>query len=144
MDDAAADLIGRIGLLFNMVPLILETDSSRVISIMIQDHGAVPKVQGVSGSHHNISHHGQDEAKIAQLKKIESQIVGKFDGRGLRGNTGCAGALAGCSRGSSDPREKTRREAATIMQRRGTVSETIGAWIDRSRGRRLMASAFLN
>ena len=43
VDDAAADLIGRIGLLFNMVPLILETDSSRVISIMIQDHAPCPR-----------------------------------------------------------------------------------------------------
>ena len=62
----------------------------------------MPKVQGVNGSHHNLSHHGQDEAKIAQLKKIESQIVGKFDGRGLRGNTGCAGApfLRPLARGS--------------------------------------------
>ena len=75
-----ADLIGRIGLLFNMVPLILETDSSRVVSIMIQDHGAVPKIEGVNGDHHNLSHHGQDEAKIAQLKKVESQIIGKLDG----------------------------------------------------------------
>ena len=58
-----ADLIGRIGLLFNMVPLILETDSSRVISIMIQDHGTVPKVQGVNGSHHNLSHHGQESVR---------------------------------------------------------------------------------
>ena len=77
---SGGSILGRIGLLFNMVPLILETDSSRVISIMIQDHGVVPQVQGVNGSHHNLSHHGQDEAKIAQLKKIESQIVGKFDG----------------------------------------------------------------
>lgn len=75
-----ADLIGRIRLLFNMIPLILETDSSRVISIMIQDHGVVPQVQGVNGSHHNLSHHGQDEAKIDQLKKIEARIIGQLDG----------------------------------------------------------------
>ncbi len=75
-----ADLIGRVRLLFRMVPLILETDSSRVVSIMIQDHGVVPLVQGVNGSHHNLSHHGQDEAKIEQLKKIESQLIGEFEG----------------------------------------------------------------
>ena len=32
-----ADLIGRIKLMFNLIPLILETDSSRVVSMMIQD-----------------------------------------------------------------------------------------------------------
>ena len=39
-----ADLIGRIRLMFDMIPLILETDSSRVVSLMIQDHGVVPQV----------------------------------------------------------------------------------------------------
>ena len=74
-----ADLIGRIQLMFNMIPLILETDSSRVVSLMIQDHGVVPRVDGVTGDHHNLSHHGQDETKIAQLKKIETEIVRSFE-----------------------------------------------------------------
>ena len=38
----------------------------------------MPTVQGVSGDQHSLSHHGQDEAKIAQLKKIEVQIVQAF------------------------------------------------------------------
>ena len=73
-----ADLIGRIKLMFNLIPLILETDSSRVVSMMIQDHGVVPTVQGVSSDQHSLSHHGQDPAKIEQLKKIELQIVEAF------------------------------------------------------------------
>jgi hypothetical protein len=64
--------------MFRMIPLILETDSSRVVSLMIHDHGVVPQVQGVSGDQHSLSHHGQDEAKIAQLKKVEVQIVQAF------------------------------------------------------------------
>ncbi len=75
-----ADLIGRIRLMFRMIPLILETDSSRVVSLMIHDHGVVPQVPGVSGDQHSLSHHGQDEAKIAQLKKVEHQIVEAFAG----------------------------------------------------------------
>ena len=74
-----ADLIGRIRLMFRMIPLILETDSSRVVSMMIQDHGVVPQVRGVTGDQHSLSHHGQDEAKIAQLKKVEAEIVRAFD-----------------------------------------------------------------
>ena len=73
-----ADLVGRIRLLFRMIPLILETDSSRVVSMMIHDHGSVPQVQGVSVDQHNLSHHGQDETKIAQLKKVETEIVSAF------------------------------------------------------------------
>ena len=73
--DDVADLIGRIKAMFYMIPLILETDSSRVVSVMIHDHGAIPQVQGVSVDHHNLSHHGQDDAKIGQLKRIETEIV---------------------------------------------------------------------
>ena len=70
-----ADLIGRVKAMFHMIPLILETDSSRVISMMIQDHGVVPQVSGVTSDQHSLSHHGQDDAKIAQLKKVEVEIV---------------------------------------------------------------------
>ena len=42
---------------------------------MVQDHYVVPKVEGVTGNHHNLSHHGQDEEKIDQLEKIEGGIV---------------------------------------------------------------------
>ena len=73
-----SDLIGRIKAMFNLIPLILETDSSRVVSLMIQDHGVVPTVAGVSSDQHSLSHHGQDPAKIEQLKKVEFQIVEAF------------------------------------------------------------------
>ncbi len=80
IDTTIADLVGRLQLLFRLIPLILETDSSRVVTVVIQDQGAVPTIPGVSTDQHNLSHHGQDPAKIAQLKKIESEIVGAFAG----------------------------------------------------------------
>ena len=72
------NLVGRTQLLMNMVPLILQTDSSRVVAVMIQDHYSVPQVDGVSLEHHNLSHHGRDKSKIEQLKKIESALVNCF------------------------------------------------------------------
>ena len=72
------NLVGRTQLLMNMVPLILQTDSSRVVAVMIQDHYSVPQVDGVSLEHHNLSHHGRDKSKIKQLKKIESALVNCF------------------------------------------------------------------
>lgn len=75
-----ADLIGRARLLLDLVPLIVQTDSSRVVSVMIQDHYAVPKVDGVTGNHHNLSHHGLDPSKIAELERIETEIVSSFAG----------------------------------------------------------------
>ena len=70
-----ADLVGRVQLLMDLIPLIIQTDSTRVITVMIQDHKVVPKLNGVSGEHHNLSHHGQEPSKIAQLKRIESELV---------------------------------------------------------------------
>jgi hypothetical protein len=72
------DLLGRAQLLMDLVPLIVQTDSSRVVSVMIQDHFVVPQIEGVTGNHHNLSHHGQDRAKIAELQKIETGIVDCF------------------------------------------------------------------
>ncbi|MDB4702894.1 DUF1552 domain-containing protein, partial [Akkermansiaceae bacterium] len=73
-----ADLVGRIELLFQLVPLIIQTDSSRVISIVIQNNHGIPLINGVAAEHHNLSHHGRDPKKIAQLFKIESAIMGCF------------------------------------------------------------------
>ena len=72
------DIIGRMRLLLNLVPLIIQTDSSRVISIVIQHNHGIPKVDGVDSEHHNLSHHGRDPKRIDQLKKIERGIVGCF------------------------------------------------------------------
>ncbi len=74
----ANDLIGRMGLIFELVPLALQTDSTRVISILVHGRNDVPKVQGVSIDHHNLSHHGQDPEKIRQLEMIETAQFEQF------------------------------------------------------------------
>lgn len=66
-----ADSIGKLALLFELVPLALQTDSTRLITILLQGTNSVPPVQGVSIDHHNLSHHGQDPEKIKQLELIE-------------------------------------------------------------------------
>ena len=73
------DLIGHIRLLFNLVPLIIQTDSSRVISVVIQNNHGMPQIAGVDSEHHNLSHHGRDPKRIEQLLKIERAIMGCFD-----------------------------------------------------------------
>ena len=55
-----------------------QTDSSRIITMVIHDHGVVPQIDGVSAEHHNLSHHGQDPEKIQQLKIIETEILKCF------------------------------------------------------------------
>ncbi|MGB0578521.1 MAG: DUF1552 domain-containing protein [Limisphaerales bacterium] len=72
------DLIGRIRLLMNLVPLIIQSDSTRVVSVVIQDHLSIPQINGVESEHHNLSHHGRDPNKIAQLKRIEMEIIKQY------------------------------------------------------------------
>ena len=74
------DLIGRTNLLMDLIPLIVQTDSSRMISMVIHGRSDVPEVAGVDIDHHNLSHHGQDEIKLAQLKKIETELMQSFGG----------------------------------------------------------------
>ena len=74
-----AMLIRRIRLMFGMIPLILETDSTRVITMMLQDHSVVPAdVPGAGSDQHGLSHHGQEPVKIRQLQLVEVAIMEAF------------------------------------------------------------------
>lgn len=67
----SADLIGKTRLWFDLIHLALQTDSTRLISLELLGTSSVPPIAGVSQGHHDLSHHGQDPAKIAQLKVLE-------------------------------------------------------------------------
>jgi hypothetical protein len=73
------DLIGQMQLLFELIPLALQTDSTRLITVMVQGRNDVPPIPGVSIDHHNLSHHGQDSQKIEQLRLIEEAQIHAFD-----------------------------------------------------------------
>src|SRR5439155_22398213 len=66
-----ADIIGRTRLMFELVHLAIQTDSTRLITMLLAGTSLVPTIAGVSQGHHDLSHHGQDPNKIAQLKTIE-------------------------------------------------------------------------
>lgn len=68
---SSADLVGRTRLLFDLTHLALQTDSTRLVTIMLLGTSLVPPIQGVSDGHHNLSHHGQDPGKLDQLKIVE-------------------------------------------------------------------------
>jgi hypothetical protein len=72
------DLIGRMQLLFDLIPLAVQTDSTRLLTIFLQGANSVPPVAGVTIDHHNLSHHGKDPAKIAQLRLIEEAEIKVF------------------------------------------------------------------
>jgi hypothetical protein len=65
------DAIGRMKLMFDLIVLALQTDSTRTITLRLSGMNAVPEIEGVKNDWHNLSHHGQDPQKIEELKVIE-------------------------------------------------------------------------
>ena len=66
-----ADVVGKAQLMFDLIHLALQTDSTRLITLLLLGTSLVPPIQGVSLGHHDLSHHGQDPDKIAQLRTVE-------------------------------------------------------------------------
>lgn len=70
-----ADLIGRTRLLFDLAHLAIQTDSTRLITIMLAGATSAPPIPGVSLGHHDLSHHGKDPGKLTQLKLVEEECI---------------------------------------------------------------------
>ncbi|MFO1484970.1 MAG: DUF1552 domain-containing protein [Verrucomicrobiaceae bacterium] len=71
----SADLIGKARLMFDLSHLALQTDSTRLVTMMLLGTSSVPPIQGVTMGHHDLSHHGQDPTKIAQLRTVELELM---------------------------------------------------------------------
>ena len=65
------DAIGKMKLMQDLIVLALQTDSTRTVTLRLSGMNAVPEIEGVKNDWHNLSHHGQDPAKIEELKVIE-------------------------------------------------------------------------
>ena len=70
-----ADVIGKAQLLFDLSNLAVQTDSTRIITILMQGDFIVPPIAGVQEGYHTVSHHGQNRRKIEQLAKIEEAHI---------------------------------------------------------------------
>jgi hypothetical protein len=70
-----ADLVGRARLMFDLIHLALQTDSTRLVTLLLLGTSLVPPIPGVSLGHHDLSHHGQDPNKIEQLKTVELELM---------------------------------------------------------------------
>lgn len=74
-------LIDQMDVMFNLMHLALETDSTRLITLMMVIDGVFSHVKGVSDENHDLSHHTGRKQKIAQLNKVEAaqlQSIGRF------------------------------------------------------------------
>ena len=75
---AAVEVPARVRLMIDLMQLALQTDSTRYITFALNGLNAVPVIPGVTSDWHNLSHHGQDPAKLAELKVVELEQMRLF------------------------------------------------------------------
>lgn len=73
-----ANFTGRMQLMFDMVFLAIQTDSTRLITLMGAGGNEVVSLKGVEDGWHNLSHHGRDPDKIEMLGIIEREEMRLF------------------------------------------------------------------
>ncbi|MEK6257346.1 MAG: DUF1552 domain-containing protein [Planctomycetota bacterium] len=74
------ELDEHIGLMFELMALAFQTDTTRVATFMMANEGSnrsYPMV-GVNDGHHHLSHHQNKQDWIDHLKKIDKYLVGHF------------------------------------------------------------------
>jgi hypothetical protein len=74
----ANEVIARSKLMFDLIRLALQTDSTRVVTLSLSTFSVVPHVPGVKSETHGLTHHGNEPDKIAELKKIEEAQMTAF------------------------------------------------------------------
>lgn len=69
-------------IMYDLMALALETDSTRVITLLVPGAGQVFTVDGekLIAGYHGLSHHGHDPAKIADFNRIGIEHVTRFGG----------------------------------------------------------------
>ena len=67
-------------IMYELMALALETDSTRVISMFVPGGGQVFTIDGekLSAGYHGLSHHGNDPAKVAEFNQVGKEHVTRF------------------------------------------------------------------
>jgi hypothetical protein len=73
-DDSAdpGDLVRRTRLMLDLTRLALQTDSTRLVTVIINLNNTTPRIDGVQHGHHSLTHHGNRPEAIEELRRIES------------------------------------------------------------------------
>ena len=74
----AARIIEKSRLMFDLIRLAFETDSTRVVTLSLSTFSIVAAVPGVKNETHELTHHGNDPGKITELRKLEEAQLEAF------------------------------------------------------------------
>ena len=73
IDGRSPDIGKDLSEVIDITNLAFQTDSTRIITFGYFRQNAV-EMPGVTAGYHNLSHHGQNESNLTQLRKIESRF----------------------------------------------------------------------
>lgn len=73
-----SEIQAQTDLMYDITRLALETDSTRIVSIFLAPLRVKPKLPGITGETHGLTHHGGDPTKLALLQTVEETIYGSF------------------------------------------------------------------
>ena len=77
-----ADYMQKVELMYHLAQVAFETDSTRMITLML-DSVSSPAIivdgKSVGEGYHNLSHHGKNPQKIAQLERIDNEHMRLLD-----------------------------------------------------------------
>jgi hypothetical protein len=95
--DSSRAYMEKVRLMYDMSRLAFETDSTRLITLFLDSSNSPAiDVEGISitDGYHNLSHHGRNESKLAQLEAIDTWhmkllggLLGKLQGVSESGRT---------------------------------------------------------
>ena len=71
-------VIEKSKLMFELIRLALQTDSTRFMTLSLSTFSIVPSIPGVKNETHGLTHHGNEPEKIAELRKIEESQMQAF------------------------------------------------------------------
>ncbi len=74
----ANEVINKSKLMFDLVRLALQTDSTRVVTLSLSTFSIVPHVPGVKNETHGLTHHGNEPEKVTELRNIEEAQIKAF------------------------------------------------------------------
>jgi hypothetical protein len=72
-------LLEKLGAMYDLAHLAFATDSTRLITLMIQLQFFSENIPGVSSETHNLSHHAGREDKLGELKNLELAEFGELN-----------------------------------------------------------------
>jgi hypothetical protein len=79
-EQAPSDLREHIRLMYDLLAIAFQTDTTRVATFMLANEGSNRsyRLVGVNSGHHELSHHRNEQEKIDQIKKIDRFLADEF------------------------------------------------------------------